>query len=66
MWIWQATHTDAASFIPPDKYPVLHDAALEACDALDGLKDGVIGDVSRCKFVRPIICKGPGNDQQPV
>ena len=24
MWIWQATHNDAASFIPPDKYPVLH------------------------------------------
>ena len=21
MWIWQATHKDAASFIPPDKYP---------------------------------------------
>ena len=24
MWVWQATHKDAASFIPPDKYPVLH------------------------------------------
>ena len=50
MWIWQATHQDAASFIPPDKYPVLHNAALNACDALDGLKDGIIGDVARCKF----------------
>ena len=50
MWVWQATHKDAASFIPPDKYPVLHDAALAACDTLDGLKDGIIGDVPRCKF----------------
>jgi feruloyl esterase len=50
MWVWQATHKDAASFIPPAKYPALHQAALDACDALDGLKDGIIGDVGRCKF----------------
>jgi feruloyl esterase len=50
MWIWQATHKDAASFIPPAKYAVLHSAALDACDTLDGLKDGIIGDVARCKF----------------
>ena len=50
MWVWQATHTDAASFIPPAKYPVLHQAALAACDALDGIKDGIIGDVARCSF----------------
>lgn len=50
MWIWQATHKDAASFIPPAKYPVLHQAVLNACDALDGIKDGVVGDVAHCKF----------------
>jgi len=50
MWIWQATHKDAASFIPPDKYGVLHDAVLAACDALDGLKDGVVGDPLGCRF----------------
>jgi feruloyl esterase len=50
MWIWQATHKDAASFIPTAKYPVLHQAALNACDALDGIKDGVIGDVAHCSF----------------
>ena len=67
MWIWQATHKDAASFIPPDKYVVLHNAALEACDGLDGLKDGVIGDVPRCKF-DPVatLCKGPANNGQPA
>ena len=63
MWIWQATHKDAASFIPPDKYPVLHKAALDACDALDGLKDGVIGDVARCTFDPGVtLCKAPGNN----
>jgi tannase/feruloyl esterase len=65
MWIWQATHKDAASFIPPDKYPVLHNAALNSCDALDGLKDGVIGDVLHCRFDPGLtICKGPGNNDQ--
>ena len=59
MWIWQATHKDAASFIPPAKYPVLHQAALNACDALDGIKDGVIGDVAHCKFdPAATLCKG--------
>lgn len=58
MWIWQATHQDAASFIPPAKYDVLHKAALDACDALDGVKDGIIGDVQRCKFDPSVtLCK---------
>ena len=51
MWIWQATHKDAASFIPPEQISrCCTTRALDACDALDGLKDGVIGDVPRCKF----------------
>src|SRR5215831_10278422 len=64
MWIWQATHKDAASFIPQEKYAVLHKAALDACDALDGLKDGVVGDVARCKFDPSVtMCKsGDGAD----
>jgi feruloyl esterase len=58
MWIWQATHKDAASFIPPDKYPVLHDAVLAACDTLDGLKDGVVGDPLGCRFdLATVQCK---------
>jgi tannase/feruloyl esterase len=50
MWVWYATHKDASSFIPESKYSILHDAALAACDARDGLKDGVIGDPEHCKF----------------
>ena len=59
MWVWQATHKDEASFIPPDKYRVLNQAALSACDALDGLKDGIIGNVERCKFDPGVtLCRG--------
>jgi feruloyl esterase len=45
----QATHRDAASFIPPEKLPVLHRAALNACDQRDGLLDGLISDPMGCK-----------------
>src|SRR5262249_37037092 len=50
MWIWYATHKDAASFIPPEKYPAIHEAALNACDANDGLKDGLISNPEACQF----------------
>jgi feruloyl esterase len=55
----QAVHEDDASYIPPAKFRTIHDAALEACDAADGLKDGVIEDPTRCAFdPKAIECKG--------
>src|SRR5262249_33788181 len=37
-----------------------HRAALDACDAGDGLKDGLIQDPTRCKFDPGVLlCKGP-------
>ncbi len=50
LWIAHAVLKDPASYIPPSKYPVVHDAALAACDAADGLKDGLIGDPRACRF----------------
>ena len=59
MWIWQSTHQDAASVIPPAKFPAIHEAALAACDAKDGVKDGVIENPPACKFDPGVIqCKG--------
>jgi feruloyl esterase len=59
IWIWQARHKDQASFIPQSGYVVLHNAVLEACDALDGVKDGVLEDPTRCKFDPGTVqCKG--------
>jgi feruloyl esterase len=58
MWVWQATHKDDASFIPPEKYSILNKAALEACDAKDGVKDGLIQDPTKCKFDPGVVeCK---------
>jgi feruloyl esterase len=46
----KATLDRPESMIPPAKYPAIHRAALEACDAADGLKDGLISDPLRCRF----------------
>jgi feruloyl esterase len=54
-----SAHTSDASYIPPTKYAALHAAALEACDGLDGVKDGVIEDPTKCHFdPGAIACKG--------
>jgi feruloyl esterase len=55
----QATLNDPASFIPATKYPAIHRAALDACDANDGATDGLISDPLRCSFdPAALTCKG--------
>lgn len=57
--IMQATHNNPSSHIPASKYPVLRQAALDACDKLDGLTDGLISDPLQCRFDPKVIeCKG--------
>jgi Tannase and feruloyl esterase len=50
VWIGQATLKESASYVPKDKYALIHKAVLDACDAVDGVKDGVIEDPTRCRF----------------
>jgi feruloyl esterase len=55
----QTMHKDEATYIPPSKYAAIHKAVLDACDALDGLKDGLIGDPRLCHFdPKVLLCKG--------
>jgi feruloyl esterase len=55
----KATLDRPESMIPKSKYPVIHRAAIEACDAADGLKDGLISDPLHCRFdPKTIECKG--------
>ena len=63
MWIWQATHKDPDHELTPSKLALLHQAALAACDANDGVKDGVIENPPSCKFDPALLeCLGPDND----
>jgi feruloyl esterase len=61
MRIAQVTHSregEGGSYIPPAKYRLIHDAALAACDAIDGVKDGLIADPLRCHFDPQVLaCK---------
>ena len=58
IWIWQATHKDEASYLTPASLRVLHEAVVAQCDALDGVKDGVLEDPTRCTFDPAVVqCK---------
>jgi tannase/feruloyl esterase len=47
------------SEIPASKYPMIHDAVLQACDGLDGVKDGVLENPTKCPFdYATLTCKG--------
>src|SRR5262249_20239957 len=50
LWVALAVHKDEASYIPPAKYPLIYNAVIQACDALDGVKDGILEDPTRCRF----------------
>jgi len=47
VWVGQAV---AEAPLPAAKFPLVHSAALAACDALDGAKDGLIENPRRCNF----------------
>src|SRR4029077_17033052 len=58
IWMAQAMFKDEASVIPVTKFPMIHKAVLAACDAIDGLKDGLIDDPTRCHFDPQVLeCK---------
>lgn len=57
-WNVQALQKDTASYISPSRIPAIADAVLAACDAQDGVKDGIINDPSVCHFdPAALLCK---------
>jgi hypothetical protein len=59
----KATLANAESYIPAAKLPAIEAAALAACDANDGVKDGVIEDPVRCRFdPEVLLCRGAESD----
>jgi tannase/feruloyl esterase len=50
--------------LPASKLPAIQAAALNACDSLDSVKDGLIEDPRVCKFDPVVLtCKGTETDQ---
>jgi feruloyl esterase len=60
---WLATHgADGKPIVPVSKLPIITKAAVDACDGVDGLKDGIIDDPRRCHFdPAKLLCKS-GDD----
>jgi len=63
VWNEQATLNDPASYIPASKLPAIQAAVLDACDALDGIVDGIIDDPRQCPFDPTVLlCQGADAD----
>jgi feruloyl esterase len=59
IWVAQEMNKTPDSYLPPEKLAVLHKAVIAACDANDGVKDGLLNDPTKCHFDPKILeCKG--------
>lgn len=59
LYSWLAFYKDAANPLPASKLPMIYNAVMAACDAMDGIKDGVIDDPRQCHFdPGTLLCKG--------
>jgi len=51
LWMWEAAHPGGgASVLPPATLSTIHQAVLNKCDMLDGVKDGLLESPPRCTF----------------
>jgi feruloyl esterase len=63
-FVWNAQALSApGAAIPAAKLPAITAAAMAACDANDGLVDGIIADPRTCRFDPSVLtCKGTETD----
>lgn len=61
---WIATHgPDGAPLLTQPKLALLTKSAVASCDAIDGLKDGIIDDPRRCTFnPATLACKSSSDE----
>src|SRR5262247_313018 len=63
-WNMQLLLNDPASYVPAKKLKAIETAALAACDARDGVTDGVLDDPTKCGFDPAVLlCKGAETDE---
>ncbi|HJZ81209.1 MAG TPA: tannase/feruloyl esterase family alpha/beta hydrolase [Pyrinomonadaceae bacterium] len=61
--LMQAVTLNGDSYIPASKLPAITAAAMTACDAQDGVKDGLLTDPRQCRFDPAVlICKNGDSD----
>jgi feruloyl esterase len=58
LWLATQTFKDSDTYIPAEKYPMIHRFVLDACDTDDGVKDGLIENPESCHVdFKALICK---------
>ena len=64
LWAFAATHDkNGNAILPTSKLPLINEAALAACDGLDGIRDGIISEPQACHFDPGVLlCKAAEND----
>jgi hypothetical protein len=63
LWDAQALLLEPGSYIPASKIPAVENAVVAACDAADGVKDGVVDNPSQCHFdPSTLLCKAGDSD----
>jgi feruloyl esterase len=59
LWNFAVVNREPVAALPPAKLALLASSTLAACDALDGLKDGLITDPRQCRFdPKTLACQG--------
>jgi feruloyl esterase len=62
LWAVLVLNKDPESYIPASKLRLLGDAVNAACDANDGIRDGVLDDPRTCRFDPQALACAPGKD----
>ncbi len=65
LWSWMAAHTDDGQpILTPANLSLVARASVQACDAQDGLEDGLLSDPLSCRFdPATIACVGAATDE---
>lgn len=63
VWVVQQLQATPTSYIPAAKIPAIASAVLAACDAKDGVRDGILNDPRQCHFdPESMLCKNGDSD----
>jgi len=62
LWIVLALNKDPESYVPAEKLPMIERAVNAACDAADGVSDGVLEDPRQCHFDAAALACKPGQN----
>lgn len=63
LWSWLALYKEPGSSLPASRLTLINKAVIAACDAMDGVRDGIVSEPLRCKFdPATLLCQGPDSD----